>query len=735
MIETLKNHILHLLQKDGSARRLPLLERELGIGHELKATFAEAIAALCAEGVVIVNHQEQISLSSLSDEVTGIFKAHARGYGFVAPEQCHMDDDLFVPAKATAGAMTGDRVLVQVKQGRVQGGEARLTGRIIQILERAHTSVVGMLRQEQDDWLVQPDGGDFFRPIHVQGIDTRKARHGDKVAVQIRSYPRGTHPAQGVVTAVLGRSGRHGTEIHAIMRRHGLREDFTPSALVEACNAQAAFNPRAEAGRVDITNDLVITIDPLDAQDFDDAISLTRDEQGFWVLGVHIADVSHFVAQDSALDREAQERGNSVYLPGKTIPMLPEMLSNGICSLQPSQTRYTKSVYLTYNRDGTLMATRFANTMIRSRARLTYEQATQVFKGQTLGLPEEVPALLRDMEDLARTLENRRRRAGMLQLDMPTSEVVFDESGKIVQVQFKDTSYAHTVIEMFMVEANVAVACLLDRYCVPFMRRIHPEPNAKALRRLAQTLRSIGVTLCRRPHRSDLQRLLQGIQDTRQALPVNLLVLRSLEKAQYSGMNVGHYALAAATYCHFTSPIRRYADLMVHRALQDYLTGRLNRARLAMSIADINDIGAHISETEQGAEEAEQELKTILILHLLQNRIGAELDGIVVNLTGFGVQVRLPDYGVEGLIRSEDLGADSWQFHEESQCLIGRHTGAVLRLAQTLRVRIVEVHATAGQLDLAPVVNLMRKLPRQSKSQKGRARRSARRARGRKDRA
>lgn len=731
MIEILKDHILHLLQKDGRPRRLGLLERELGVNQELRADFAEAVDALCADGAVVVNHQDQISLSSLSSEVTGVYKAHGRGYGFVTTEQCHVEEELFIPAKATAGAMTGDRVLVQVKRRSTPGGEAGLSGRIIRILERAHNAVVGLLRQEQDDWLVQPDGGDYLRPIQVQGVDVRKVKAGDKVSVDIRAYPRGTHPARGVITAVLGRTGQRRTEVQAILRRHGLREAFGPSALVEACNAQADFDPRAEAGRFDITNDVIITIDPQEAQDFDDAISLTCDDQGFWVLGVHIADVSHFVGLDSALDREAQERGNSVYLPGKTLPMLPEMLSNGICSLQPEQLRYTKSVYLTYSKDGEVMDTRFANTMMRSRARLTYAQATQVMRGYALDLPEEIVKLLRDMDALARAIEARRIRGGMLQLDMPAIEVVMNDEGEVTGVQPKDTGYAHTVIEMFMVEANVAVACLLDRYCVPFVRRIHPEPQARALRQLAQTLRLTGVTLARRPQRFDLQRLLREIKDTRHALPVNLLVLRSLAKAHYSGMNVGHYALSAPRYCHFTSPIRRYADLMVHRALQDHLTGRLDRARRALSVAQINEIGEHISATEQTADKAEQELKTILILHLLQDQLGAEFEGVVVSLNGYGVQVLLPTYGVEGLIRCEDLGADLWQFHEEDQCLVGRHTGAILGLAQVLRVRIVEVHAAAGQLELAPVVNLIKKLPTRSKPGQGRSRRSTRRGRRR----
>ncbi len=338
------------------------------------------------------------------------------------------------------------------------------------------------LRQEQTGWLVQPDGGDFTRPIEIEGIDARKVRHGDKVAVEIRFYPTRSQPARGVIAEVLGRPGRFETETTAVIHRHHLCDAFDSSSLVEASNAKMAFDPRNTRDREDLTDELIVTIDPPDAKDFDDAVSLALDEQGRWVLGVHIADVSYFVPEGSALDRAARRRGNSVYLPGRTLPMLPEMLSNGICSLQPGQPRYTKSVYLTYNKDGQVQSTDFANTMIKSSARLTYQEVDRVLQGDTCGLSNDVVDLLHDMETLARLIENRRRRSGMLQLRMAESELVLDESGQVVGVEPEDASYPHTIIEMFMVEANVAVATLLDRYCIPFLRRIHPEPDASALR-------------------------------------------------------------------------------------------------------------------------------------------------------------------------------------------------------------------------------------------------------------
>ncbi len=728
MHDILRNHILHLLQKDGAPRKLAHLEQELGIGGEARTAFRQALESLSAEGSVIVGRGNVVSLPSLAGEITGVFRANARGYGFITPEQSSVDADVFIPAKSTGSAMMGDRVVAEIARRNDPG---RLTGKVVRILDRAHRSVVGTLRQEQDGWVVQPDGGDFFRPIAIEGVDTRRVRYGDKVAVAIRSYPTRSQAARGVITEVLGRPGRSDTETSAIIQRHRLYDAFEPASLVEASNAREAFDPRDTRGRQDLTGRLIITIDPPDAQDFDDAISLTRDRQGRWVLGVHIADVSHFVAAGSSLDRSARTRGNSVYLPGRTLPMLPEMLSNGVCSLQPDQPRYTKSVYLTYSKDGEVQSARFANTIIKSNARLTYQQAAQVLKGDERGFSGDVVTLLRDMETLARCIESRRRRAGMLQLQAFATELVRDESGQVIGVQPEDTSYPHTIIEMFMVEANVAVACLLDRYCIPFMRRIHPEPDRVALGRLSQTLRLLGVTLSRQPQRADIQALLDQIRDTRIALPVNILVLRSLEKATYAPMNVGHYALAAAKYCHFTSPIRRYADLMVHRALEAYLVGDLDRARRQYVFPDLVEIGQHISETEQAAEDAEQELKTILILHLLRQRVGQELDGVVVSLSAFGAAVHLPEYGVEGLIRREALGPDHWQFDERSQCLVGRHTGALLRLGQTLHVHIADVHPAAGQLDLAPAVDLIATMPPQNRQQKASRRHRPKRRQGR----
>ncbi len=726
------NHILALLQKEGTPRKLGMLQEELGIGGELRPAFDEAVERLCEQGQVIVGAGGTVRLPSLSGEITGVFKAHARGYGFVSPELLAEHGDVFISGRDAGTAMTGDRVVAQIKQRGAAKGDYRLTGKVVRVLDRAHRRVVGVLRRRQDRWVVKADGSEFLEPIELDRVDAREVRDGDKVTVEIRKYPTMRQAARGVIEEVLGSPGRHDAEVSAIIRRYRLSEQFEESALVEAWNAKASFDPHDVHGREDLTQAEVLTIDPPDAQDFDDAVSLAKNSDGSCVLGVHIADVSRFVPANSALDRAALRRGNSVYLPGRTLPMLPEMLSNEICSLQPGQVRYTKSVFLTYNKDGAVRSNRFANTMIRSKARLSYEQAQAALDGRPGDLSERTVELLRGMESLARRIERRRRRAGMLQLPMPETKVLLDARGRVAGVQPEDQNYTHTIIEMFMLEANVAVARLLDRYCIPFMRRVHPSPNASAFRGLSQTLRALGVTLSRQPSRSDLQALLGRVRDRHLALPVNMLVLRSLQRAAYSPMNVGHYALASSKYCHFTSPIRRYADLLVHRALDAYLAGRADRARRAYSLPELVEIGEHLTETEQLAEDAENEVKTILALHLLAGRVGARVEGVVVNVTAYGAFVLLPEYGVEGMIQPETLGPDQWQFDDRHQCLVGRHTGRVLHLGRNLRVRIIAVHPAARRLDLAPLGMLPLRTSRRSGRRRGR--RSRRRRSGRSQR-
>ncbi len=718
MPEVFKNQIIKLLKHgDYEPLKLSQLAKTLGVSSEDYPQFKEAFDELRQAGHVVIGARNLISLPALAGQIVGTFRANPRGFGFIVPREPNSHGDLFIPPDATADAMSGDVVVAKVRRKGRRGGEMRYSGEIVEVLERARNRFVGTLEKHPEAWLVQPDGKSFFEPISVDDVTAKGAREKDKVVVEILTYPTEKHLARGVIIEVLGKAGRYETEIRSVVHQYHLPGEFDGGCIEQARQAAAQFNPDEPGRREDITDKVIVTIDPPDAKDFDDAISLETDGDGNWVLGVHIADVSHFVTSDSPLDAEAKVRGNSIYLPGRTIPMLPEILSNGICSLQPGQKRFVKSVYLTYDEQGNILARRFANSVICSTQRLTYLEADGILKGHTKGTRAEVIELLRNMETLSRAVEQRRRNNGMIHLDLPEIELVFDKSGQVADAHPADDSYPHTIIEMFMVEANDAVASLLDRLNVPFMRRIHPEPDALSMTNLTKLVRGFGYSLPRKVSRKVIQDLLAAVQGADCSFAVNLAVLRSFEKAQYAPLNVGHYALASTHYCHFTSPIRRYADLMVHRMLECHL--RKEPAPKEQE-QDLAEVGKHITFTEQRADDAENDLTAVLVLQMLSKKIGEELDCVVTGLAGFGVFVQCRKYGIEGLVRMDDLGPDQWSYDPKAQCIIGQRSGHAIRLGRAMKVQIISVSIPSRQLNVKPVEPMIKPPKRQESKKAGR---------------
>ena len=735
MPEIYKEKILKLLKHaDYKPLKLTHLAKELGVGTEDYPQFKLAFDLLQQAGHVVIGAGNVISLPSVSGRFIGKFRANPKGFGFVIPLELSAHGDLFIPPGQTADAMNGDTVVAKVVRKGLRAGQMRLSGKVVEILERAQNKFVGTLVKLPDGWIVQPDGTQCLEPISVDDVTAKNAREKDKVVVEIISYPSEHYLARGVIIEVLGKAGRYDTEIKAVIRQYNIPEEFSEECYEQARVAAEQFGTQRLDHREDITDKVTITIDPPDAKDFDDAISLERDSKGNWVLGVHIADVSFFIPADSPLDAEGKLRGNSAYLPGKTIPMLPEILSNGICSLQPDQKRFVKSVYLTYDGEGKLLSRRFANSVMRSRQRLTYLQADGALRGHTKGIKAEVVELLKNAESLSRVIEQRRTNNGALHLDLPEIEVIFDKSGRIVDAQPAENSYPHTMIEMFMVEANEAVASILDKANIPVMRRIHPEPDSLTLQELARLVRGLGYKLPRIPDRFALQNLLDAVKGTDSSIAINTVVLRSFEKARYSPLNVGHFALASTHYCHFTSPIRRYADLLVHRVLQGYLERKIESAGASqiLSKQDLIEIGSHITFTEERAEDAEEELKSVLILQMLSNHIGDELDCVVTGLTNFGVFVQSKKYGIEGLIQMSDLGPDEWKYNPKTCSVIGLGSGFAIFLGRPMKVRIISVNVSARKLSVAPVKPLVepdRRLQGRVKRKKFEKRRKGRRMR------
>lgn len=701
MLEVYKEQILKILKRrDYKGLKKSQIGKAIGVESDDWQEFNAAFDEMRTDGWLVLSPRNIVSLPSMTSKIIGTFRANPKGFGFVLPREANIAGNLFIPADDTAGAMTGDIVEARVlKKGKRQG-QMRYTGKVTEILERSANQFVGTLLKEGKQWYVQPDGNVFTERVSIEDVTAKGAKLKDKVVVEILTYPSEQYLASGVILEVLGRAGQYASETASVIRQFHLPAEFSNECVEQARKAAADFNADGDANREDITGKVVITIDPPDAKDFDDAISIEKDENGNWLLGVHIADVSSFVTEGSPLDVEAKERGNSIYLPQKVIPMLPEILSNGICSLQPKQKRFCKSAYITYDNAGRVVARRYANSVMWSAARLTYQQADQILKGHTKDFDEPVIELLKNMEKLARIIEKRRVENGMLHLALPETELIFDEAGMVVDAEPADDSYPHTIIEMFMVEANDSVAVLIDRLKIPFLRRIHPDPNGLAMKELAKLIKTLGLSMPRNPDRAAIQELLHGVKGKDMELAVNMFVLRSMEKAVYSPLDMGHYALASRHYSHFTSPIRRYADLLLHRILDAHLRGQ---EKDATDKTKLTEVGKHISFTEQRAEDAERELKTVLLLQMLSKRLGDEIDGVITGVAGFGIFVRCQKFGIEGLIQLEDIGPDKWKFKRKSHCIIGMNSGCLIQIGQRMKARIVSVNIPARQLDLMPV--------------------------------
>jgi len=714
-MELLKKQILTALtRKDYTPVGPRRLATDIGLPKERFADFQATLEQLRNNKQIVIDSKKNVNLPAMGHRVIGTFRANERGFGFIIPLQANAYGDLFVSPADTGGAMNNDVVAARaIKKGH-RDGQVRYSGIITDIIERGGDRFVGTLKREQKLWMVQPESKGFYRPVLIDDATASGAKEGDKVVLEIVSYPTETKPARGAIVEVLGEAGLYDTEIRSIMTRFGFPDDFPDECRQQARQATENFTGEKIDGRSDICDEVIITIDPADAKDFDDAISLKKDKAGNWQLGIHIADVSAFIPPDSPLDKEGRIRGNSVYLPKKVIPMLPEVLSNGICSLQPDQRRFAKSVYITYDLKGTILGREVDNSIICSRKRLTYLEADAILKGSGEGYAGEVVALLKDMESLARAIEKRREKNGMLHLDLPETELVYDDNGQVVDAHPADDSYPHTIIEMFMVEANEAVAGLLDRFEVAFMRRIHPEPNAITTKNLARFVRVCGLKIPRQLDRAAIQDLLAAVKDTPLAHAVNLYVLRSMQKAEYSPLHIGHFALASTHYCHFTSPIRRYADLLVHRLIDCYIKGQLNKIGPdeVLTEGELIEIGKQITFTELQAANAEKELKTVLILQMLSERVGEDMDVVVSGLTNFGVFVQCTTFGIEGMIEPGDLGLDEWKYDERAQAVVGKWSGESVHLGQAMKVRIAAVNIPARQLFLAPAEPLVSERPK-----------------------
>ena len=638
---------------------------------------------------------------STANHVTGVFRRAQAGFGFVRPAnsapQADRKLDIFIPADRTLDAASGDTVLVKLQKHR-DVRRPNPVGEIVEVLERETHQFVGTYFEGGGNAYAQVDGTLFVRPILLGDPGAKNAQPDDKIVFEMVRFPTHYRDGEGVIVEVLGARGDPGVDTLSIIREFNLPEAFPDDVLDDSRKQAERFDESIAGQRVDLTRETVITIDPVDARDFDDAISLERIENGHWRLGVHIADVSHFVRAKSPLDREALHRGTSVYLPDRVLPMLPEIISNNLASLQPHKVRYTKTVFIEFTPEGARVAADVHTAAIKSRRRLTYEEVDQWLADRESWrekLTHEVHDLLGRMHELAMILRARRFGRGALELTMKEIKVDLDKDGRVSGAHVVENTESHQIIEEFMLAANEAVAEVLHEAGYLFLRRVHSDPDPRKLEALDKFVAELGFQTDSLVSRFALQKLLAQVAGRPEQHAVNYAVLRSLQRAIYSPAEEGHYALASDCYCHFTSPIRRYPDLTIHRLLDHYL----HRKKPVNDMAELVRLGEHCSDREQRAEAAERELTKLKLLVYMSQRIGEELDAVVTGVEDFGLFVQGINLPAEGLIRVSSLADDFYTYDRAAHTLTGRRSGNAFRLGDLVRVSVARVDVDRRELD------------------------------------
>lgn len=640
--------------------------------------------------------------------IVGKFKRAAGGFGFVrpltAPRSAERSLDVFIPANRTRDAVSGDTVRIRIVKDRRsfgRGGDARISGEIIEIVERQTSRFVGLYAEKRGQAYVTIDGGKFAEPVWVGDPGAKGAAPGDKVVLEMTRFPEPGVPGEGVITDVLGERGMPGVDTLSIIHEFGLPMEF-PEAVLAESREQADRFDESLTGRADLTAETVITIDPVDARDFDDAISLQKNERGHWLLGVHIADVSHFVPLNSQLDREARERATSVYLPDRVIPMIPEVISNSLASLQPNRVRYTQTCWIEFTDEGVPVHAHVERAAIQSKRRFTYEEVDSFLENREPWksmLTPEVYQLLENMHTLAMVLRQRRMLAGSIELTLPEVKIDLDKQGKVSGAHRVENTVSHQIIEEFMLAANVAVAEILYRKRLHFLRRIHEQPSLKKLQLLTTFVHQLGIPAESLESRFEIKKLIAKVAGQPEEQAVNYSILRSMQKAVYSPSEEGHYALGMEHYCHFTSPIRRYPDLTIHRMLNDLAAGK----KPANDLGKQTMLGDHCSQREQRAEQAERELVKMKLLGFLADKVGLEFDAVITGVEEFGLFAQGVELPAEGLIATESLADDSYRFDRDTHTLVGYRQGNHFRLGDRIKARVVLVDMDRRELNLQVV--------------------------------
>ena len=709
MTEKLREQLLGLIN---DPHYNPLKREELALIFNIHPSempmFYNFLDELEEDGYIVKTKKGRVMSPNQMGLFVGKFVSHRKGFGFVESDE-ELVQDLFIPKNDINGALHNDRVMAEIVTPATE--DRRAEGKVIKIIKREVTRVVGLFQENKSFGFVVPDDKKFNQDIFIPKRYISGAKNDDKVVCEITVWPQENRKPEGKIVEILGKKGERGVEIDSIIRAHGLPEEF-PKKVIDEANFVAGQELEDEiARRLDLRDLDIFTIDGEDAKDLDDAISIEVLPNGNYKLGVHIADVTHYVKEKSKLDKEALKRATSVYLVDKVIPMLPKQLSNGVCSLNPFEDKLTLSCIMEIDAEGKVVKYDIAETVINSKARMTYTEVSDILEKDDEKLKKTFAKQVDDFiaaEKLARILMKRRQRRGAIDFDFPEAKIILNKNGEVVDIKHYERRISNKMIEEFMLVANETVAEHFFWLQLPFVYRIHETPSVEKMEDLNKFMATFGYHIkgnLEDVHPKEMQSIIEKIKGTKEEESISTIMLRSMKQAKYSPSCIGHFGLAAKYYCHFTSPIRRYPDLQIHRIIKEQLNNKLNKKRQDQLAHIVEYASTQSSERERAAELAERDVHDYYKACYMADKVGQQFDGVVSGVTSFGIFVELENT-VEGLIRLANMRDDYYIYNQETYSIIGERSKKTFRIGDSVRIEVDNVNVDFKEIDFKLIEKL-----------------------------
>ncbi len=682
----------------------PLLFDELARAMDVNLKdyneFKKVLTYMEEQGLIVKTRKKRYGVPEKMNLIVGMLQGSPKGFGFLIPDNPG-EKDLYIPVENLNGAMHNDKVIARITTRSVGGNKRE--GEIIRILKRGNEKIIGTFEKNKKFGFVTPDDRRIYQDIFVSKDDSGEAKDSYKVVIEITKWPEGRRNPEGKVIEILGHKDDTEVDIISIIKAHNLSEDFPHDVKRQISKMPKEVGEEQVSARKDLRDNLIITIDGEDAKDLDDAISLEVLDNGNYMLGVHIADVSQYVFEQSPLDKEALNRGTSVYLIDRVLPMLPKELSNGICSLNPDNDRLTLSCSMEIDNKGKVIKYEIYESVINSKGKMTYSDVNKILEQKNSELQKKYDYLLdtfNNMEKLAKILREKRRERGSLDFEFDETKVILDEKGKPIDIKPYIRGISEKIIEEFMIVCNEIIAEHFYWREMPFIYRVHEDPDPEKIQAFNLLVHNFGYNIKGMVdiHPKALQELLELVKGKKEERLINTLLLRSLKKAKYDGKNMGHFGLASRYYCHFTAPIRRYPDLMIHRIIKEDLHGKLNNKRIEQLQERIPYVAGQSSLRERGADEAEREIIDLKKAQFMEDRIGKEFEGIISGVTAYGMYVQL-DNTIEGLVHVSNMEDDYYIFDENNYLLIGERKKKIFRIGDVVKIIVLSVDIKNRSID------------------------------------